>query len=438
MQKRGIVIFLGILLLLAFFLVYFYSIRIQKIENENSYNSPGWALYNQRDYNGAIEEFQKYISRNNNNFEAQSGIAWSFYRLQDYDQAISHFTIATKLNPSDYNVNLGLGLAHYLKNIASPRNQINFELAKIHLTKARDINTSQGSFDNINYLLGRINYLENLLKPADDRSFEEAIRLLKLSIESESNPSLRHSELGWVYFSSNKPERALINFRKAENQDPFNPRAKLGIGFVYFSLNEFEKSKQNFEAALDLEHSAKNYEALGLAHLALENYTFARDLFQKAVDIDPSNPRYYDDLGLSYYYKKDYENALKSFNKSSELNMRFGTNTAIGRILGEVGQGWTYYQMGRLDEALASFHDSLSSNTGGVARLVALVGLVSISYETQDEENANKWVKEVEHLLKDPEFLFELDISKRFYFCMQNKEYTPKNIYSCGSVYRPN
>ncbi|HKV93301.1 MAG TPA: DUF3857 domain-containing protein, partial [Candidatus Angelobacter sp.] len=50
------------------------------------------------------------------------------------------------------------------------------------------------------------------------------------------------------------------------------------------------------------------------------NYTFAIDLFKRAVDADPKNNMGWNDLGLAYRDSLQYEQAIKSFQKQIEIN----------------------------------------------------------------------------------------------------------------------
>jgi len=128
-------------------------------------------------------------------------------------------------------------------------------------------------------------------------------------------------------------------------------RSRLRIGLIYVG------------AALTLvlvaAFARKTHESLisygrGLKYLENKSNDRAIEEFNRAIASDPAFAPAHLDLGVAYLRKESYEQAINSFKKSLELNLKVGARAMACRNLGVA-----YFSLSRHDEAIDAFKQSL-------------------------------------------------------------------------------
>lgn len=118
MQKRGIIVIVYLAVLLTGFYAgsyfhYYGSKQEEASALQNSYQSQGWKLYLEGDYDSAVNEFNAYLKKDNENAAAHSGLGWSYYAKGDYAKAIAEFRKAIETDPDNYDNYNGIGWSYY-------------------------------------------------------------------------------------------------------------------------------------------------------------------------------------------------------------------------------------------------------------------------------------------------------------------------------------
>ena len=72
----------------------------QETNNSEAYNLYAFVLYSLKEFDVAIEYWNKAIKINPNYFEAYNGRGNAFIKLQKFDEAIIDFNQAIKINPN--------------------------------------------------------------------------------------------------------------------------------------------------------------------------------------------------------------------------------------------------------------------------------------------------------------------------------------------------
>ena len=89
-------------------------------------------------------------------------------------------------------------------------------------------------------------------------------------------------------------DQALILYDLAQQFDPTNPYIYLGRGYVYVNIQTLDAQKlavENLEKAISLDlELPSSYIVLGGAYLNLGRDTDARQAWEKAFQLDPSDP----------------------------------------------------------------------------------------------------------------------------------------------------
>ena len=87
----------------------------------------------------------------------------------------------------------------------------------------------------------------------------------------------------------------------------------VNLGFSYFSSGQYKEAIDYFKQALKVCERADIYNNLGAVYLRSGNYAKAASAFRKALHVDRSYVPAYYNLGVTLYYARNYDNAIKIF-----------------------------------------------------------------------------------------------------------------------------
>jgi len=147
------------------------------------------------------------------------------------------------------------------------------------------------------------------------KDFYNAIDALKKLNSNEYEVNLR---LGWLHYLNQQYEESMGFYQTCIDSKPNSIEAKFGYTYPAAALNEWE-------------NVAKQYNDI--------------------LNIDPQNTVASYKLGMIYYYKPDYQTALKYFEKVSTL-YPFDYSAAVMA-------GWSNLKLGNVSEAKNYFNKSL-------------------------------------------------------------------------------
>lgn len=140
---------------------------------------------------------------------------------------------------------------------------------------------------------------------------------------------------------------------------------------------------------------AGKWVAYGQQMVAMRQYDKAIQAFSTAARADSHNAAAYKGLGNSFYYKKDYANALKYYKYSYQLNP---ADTGLGGFIpkleaasaqssqaGPADLAARYYNAKQYDQAIQSYNTALGSNPNDAK---SWQGLGNCYYAKQDKDKA--------------------------------------------------
>ena len=345
--------------------------NLDNIESEqkeyNDLYEQGNYHYDNEEYDKAIEIFKKAVELNHDNEFNWQWLGSSYNQNGQYQEAINSLLKAVELNPDDefnwywlgrsYNdneqyqdaINSGLKATqlnpdyadNWLELGCSYCNNGQYQEAINSLLKAVELNPDSDS--NWHWL--GISYYENdqyqeaiepLLKaielnPNDaglyilgdvyriNGQYEEAIKYL--SKEKELNPDGFYSwyELGEAYLNNGQFQEAIETLLKAVELNPNNFESWHSLGWAYCNVGEYVASIGAFIEEAKLNYNANAFYGIGYNFKYVNQYKEAIDAFTTAVELEPDNWLYWDELGKSYYLNEQYEEAVECFEKSIEI-----------------------------------------------------------------------------------------------------------------------
>ena len=272
--------------------------------------------------------------------------------------------------PKDYSAD------YYTKKGEEAYNECKYEKALEYFRKAAIQEKSVKTYNNIGKAFVKTNNPKKALK-----SFEEAINLdvkapetyinlalyycdiehnskkqmhyLKTVIKLDSKLAKPYYLMGNIYLDKGMYETAIEYYRLALAKDDTNFDTYYALGSTLFKLQEYEEAFHVFEKSLTVElDNPKVYEYLAKSAIELRRYDEAQSYIQKAVSIEPS-PNNYLLLAKILYQKWDYDRSIEL------LNSKIGNskNADMYNYL-----GLNYFQKNKYNEALKCFSNAVKIN----------------------------------------------------------------------------
>lgn len=163
-----------------------------------------------------------------------------------------------------------------------------------------------------------------------------------------------------------KYDDAILELTKIYDEHSYE--INLRLGWLSYLAGSYTESLEYYQKAIDLKPYAIEPRFGYILPLnALGNMTQVEDQYKKILSIDPMNTRANYWLGMIYYNREDYPNALKYFDLVINL-YPFDFDSTIMCA-------WTNFKMQNLREAKAFFQQALLIRPGDQ---VALEGLGKI------------------------------------------------------------
>ncbi len=122
--------------------------------------------------------------------------------------------------------------------------------------------------------------------------FDRAETAARQAIALDKGSYTGHYILGFLHSHAERWEEALVCLCEANRLRPNNPEILRCLGWALFRRGEHVPGLATMERALNLDSdNALILCDLGVCHLELRHFSKARALFQRALDLEPANPR---------------------------------------------------------------------------------------------------------------------------------------------------
>ena len=150
--------------------------------------------------------------------------------------------------------------------------------------------------------------------------------------------------------------------------DPASYEINLRLGWLYYEAGSYTESTEYYQRAILLQPYAIE-PRLGIIYpySSMGNWNQVLDNYNKILEVDPMNTYANYKVGMIYYYREQYETALKYFEKVANLYPFDYDNTLM--------YAWTNYKLGKLREAKILFQKVLLNRPGDASALEGL-GLI--------------------------------------------------------------
>ncbi|MBW4665912.1 MAG: tetratricopeptide repeat protein [Cyanomargarita calcarea GSE-NOS-MK-12-04C] len=293
-----------------------------------AYNRRGNAYYRLENFQKSQEDASEAIRLNPQDPSAYYDRGFTLYKLGNYNGAIADYNQAIKLNPQYANAYYGRGLA---------RIQIKERQgAMADFTKAIALKGDYGDA-----------YLERGILRRKMGIKLEALKDLEEAVAISPDPRAYY-ERALGHYTLNEKKSALKDYNKAIELDGKYLKAYLGRGDVYSDLGYRDKAIADYNQALAMNpKSADVYTYRGIFLLKVGDTQAAIEDYNQAIVLDPKQATAYNYRGNAYLELGNLKEAVNDYSKAIEINPDYA--------LAYYNRGLIRTDLGKVPDAIDDF-----------------------------------------------------------------------------------
>ncbi len=298
-----------------------YSSQIEDILRE------GRALLEQKDYDNALDIFNKALDLTN-----------KMYLAEAMEKEVNK--IKSLIYQAELKHLVGRG------DLVEEQKKFEKELEKLNkkMEYAKTIDDPERRFEEMNKLKKQIDevhhseiklLIEKAEQLAEERNFDESYEFFEKAISINNlieEPEFKDKipiktkykntliDKAKLAISEYNYDIAIDDCKKALSLDSTFIEAYFYIGIINTEKQEYEIAIQNFRKALDLNKKhTKSWNHMGLVYEKKKEYDTAIASYKKAVEIEPLYAEAFYNMGNSFKLKKDYSRAIDNYKKAIEI-----------------------------------------------------------------------------------------------------------------------
>lgn len=334
------------------------------------YNNKGIAIAKLGNLREAIKYFYRALELNLKDPQSYHNLGAVYAELGELNQAIEHFSKALELNPKDSQTYYNLGvvrfkigdqlgaLADYDRAIAL--NPTNIEAYYNRGIAHRLTGNNQGAINDFTTVL-QLNpsfvdaYTKRGILKFDMKDtkgaiadFNEAIRLNPKYPEAIYNRAVVRRLL-------RDHQGSLADFNQVIQINPNYIDAYIKRGIVRFDLGDRRGALEDFDKAVQLNpNEPEAYYNRGNTRRSLGNFSGAIADFETAIHLNPQYHQANNDLGIVRLKKGDIQGAMNNFEAALQINPNYAE--------GYNNRGFTRFRLGDLAGAMSDLESAIKIN----------------------------------------------------------------------------
>lgn len=286
--------------------------------NENKNESiklanDGNKAYGQKQFETAINAFEKSVEKNHDNHLAWYGMGGSWLGKGDPSKATDAFEKAVQLAPEQPMYQMFYGIALYQKAVDSAKEE-----------QAHRANKKKEEIDPD---LSGVN-------------FEKAQQHLQEAVKLAPDMWRAHYYLAQIYRAGDKAKESAEEFTKAIQSNPREPAPYVGLTELYmkwdYTDQAIQVASQGVANVPGTGDSSDVWYDLGMAYEDKRNEDKAIDAFTKAIESKRDNHKAQFQRGQAYFRKGDMTHAkrdLEDFSKAGGASLEFDKQQASKMLM---------------------------------------------------------------------------------------------------------
>jgi tetratricopeptide (TPR) repeat protein len=199
-------------------------------------------------------------------------------------------------------------------------------------------------------------------------NYNQALVLLRDFIFSNpSNIEAQEKKIN-VLLKSDREKEAYKDIDDLLKMYPSSPEYYYLRAVLNFQKEKYVKAIEDFDKSIELKMPAnytyKVYLNRGMSHFFLQDFDLAESDFKSVIEVQPENEAAYHGLGMVKYEQRDYEEAIKAFQKS----LSFDEKNAITHF----NMAMSYFRLDQKDNACYHFNRSCALGNRNACKLVMM------------------------------------------------------------------
>ncbi len=298
-------------------------------------NNEGIAFYNAGEYEKAMEAFSDAIAKEGDNSEYYMNLGMTYLELEDYVSAEEAFNVVVGNEPDSIEGYRNLGMVHYYSG--------NYPQAVADFKKL--LEHAGENYDDI--VCEALQYYASLQTYYED--YAGAIDSYTILINNGYNVSQQYFLRGSIYTSQGMENEAVLDYEEAlkeygnnyeiyyniyfnfmnagyaDRAESYLKRAlsvdgadNLLKGKTYYILEDYENAKSFLSKAVDEGITEAEY-LLAMTYEKLEKYEEAEEMYASYIKKCPNDANVYNQYGMYFMNKGEYNTALEYFQKGIAL-----------------------------------------------------------------------------------------------------------------------
>ena len=170
-----------------------------------------------------------------------------------------------------------------------------------------------------------------------------AIQALQRALQLSPGETQAESLLGWAQMLHEDYDDALQTFSKVLMKEPANSLARINVGFICLKKHIFGEAIEHLSKAIRLDNDKKAtlyaHFYLGLVYLQREMFEDAETFFQKTIKLGPNLIEAYYELGRSYWFAGEQEQAKTTWQDGFKANKFNPWGKKCGEMVELVAKG---------------------------------------------------------------------------------------------------
>ena len=147
---------------------------------------------------------------------------------------------------------------------------------------------------------------------------------LNKALQLVPNDPQAESLLGWAQMLQENYDEALMQFQKVLMREPANALARINVGYICLKKRIFGEAIEHLSRAIRLDSDRKAtlyaHFYLGLVYLERDMFEDAQTFFQKTLALGPNLIEAYYELGRSYWFNGQRNEALQTWRDGFAAN----------------------------------------------------------------------------------------------------------------------
>ena len=337
--------------------------------------------YENEDYQGAIDEWNRVLQIDTNFAIDYLRFALAEDEIGEYDNAVEYYSKFIKNNPNSENLDIAYNKRGYiyeqLERFIDAKNDYKnaLKIAPDNEFALSGLNRLEQKMEEVNENISNVqtesaedyNVLGN--RCYNNGDYSEAIENYNKAIELDTNEPLYYNNRADAYYECKKYQEAVNDWNKVLELNPEYEIDYSNFNFAKNKINNCDKKDSDVTIESQARKIVEKYgilmeDAVELLNLGTyEEVCEALDEAEaeyeaneksKAVNLNNNSPSYYDNQANTYYENENYQEAVDNWNKVLELDLDYKIDyfkfAYSAYEIGDYDNALHYYDMSILDE----------------------------------------------------------------------------------------